>query len=159
MQRKYGGVAPQEPLDQGEDIDFLNHTIEENLTNFSYAIMDAINGRTGRWVADYYVIEQGTCKMKVSANNNATNQRAMTNFSQNLQSKTQEINRDVASRVGVPVPIEILEVTDVTSEEARMMTQNPGFHASPGFDLEYLEEDLADWDSGIHKIIVFNLAP
>jgi hypothetical protein len=145
MQRKkYGG--------EGEE------AIEENLTNYSYAIMDAINGTTGRWIKCCYVIEQGICMMMLSANNNQINQRVMNNFSQNLRSKTLQINRDVASRVRRPVPIGDLEVRDVTIEEARMMSQNPRFNTFPGFDLEEFEEEMDDWDSGIHKIIAFKSA-
>jgi hypothetical protein len=160
MQRKYGGVAPpQEPQlqDQAEDIDFLNYTIEENLTNFSPSIMNALNGSTGRWYKCCYIIEGGMCKMQVAASNNETNQNVMIEFAQNLQSKTEEINRDVASRVDYPVPLEILQVNDITVEESRMMSQNSRFHTFTGYTLEEFEEDLNDWDSGIHKVIVFRV--
>ena len=160
MQRKYGGVAPpQVPQlqDQAEDIDFLNYTIEENLTNFSHSIMNAVNGSSGRWYKCCYIIEGGMCKMQVIASDNDINQSVMIEFAQNLQSKTEEINRDVASRVDYPVPLEILEVNDITMEQARMMSQNPRFHTFTGYTLEEFEEELGDWDSGIHKVIIFRV--
>jgi hypothetical protein len=139
---------------RGGAMDQVPVPIERHISTITYSIMESINRPNGRWSRDFYIIDQNTCKMKVSASNNEGNQTVMNNFAQNLQQKIQEINHDLASRTDPPVSINNLQVLDITREEVRAMSQDPHF-VSLYYDS--VEEDLEDWEGAIHKLIVFSV--
>jgi hypothetical protein len=142
-QRRNGGAMP--PV-QNYD------ALQRHFNVMGISIMDSINGTTGRWVRDFYLPEQNTCKFIISADMNNNNQDAINYFMEDLeaflQEKIQEINADLSSR-GIPAIITNLQVSDISIDEARTMTQNP--HVQ--LDNE-VEEIFGDWDTGIHKLII-----
>jgi len=155
LRRRGGAAPPQRPRPTIRDANEV-----------SIRIASAINLFSGRWARDFAVIEGHRVKLKVSASNVPSNQDAMNTFIESLESERMQINRDLEERddsgriVGderIPtsrITIIRMSVSDITPEDAENMASNPTYMPLSGYDIT---EDLADWDSGIHKVIEFEL--
>lgn len=114
---------------------------------------DSDTDDNGKWWLCFYITEAGKYKLKVSADNDTINASFMEKFICNIESQTQIINKRLREReYHDGTQIALLEVQDIEKKEAKKISSFNSLYSYSDAN-----EDIETWDSGIHKLIVFEL--
>jgi len=122
--------------------------------DISSRITTVLNGRNGKWSRDFYVEDGRTYHIKISAANEPSNILAIRQFAASLPNKIREINSELGD-IENPIAITRLEILDISTEDAIEMKKRDDFVEL--YTYSTFDEDIEDWDSGIHKLIMIEI--